>query len=160
MKVIAMNKIIVVESCRTCPFLGYQTRKKKYVCMALSIDVTPSVKSNIINDNCNLDDAIIETQHFDRPDIVSSEGEAVCKSIPDTESNGNNYLIGMSYHFQRQIDGNIRVFNYGVDTEKFVLYTPKVFDVCFKIESEQSLNIDNNVVCAECGRPKRWCECL
>jgi len=155
-----MNKIIVVETCRTCPYLGYQKRTKKYICSALSIDVTRAVKQNVIAERCLLDDALIEKKYFNSPDIVNSEGEAICKSIPQNEGSDNHYLIGETYNFQRQIDGNLRVYLYGIESAKYLLYPPKVFETHFKVQGEQSLNVDANEVCSECGRPKRWCECL
>ena len=155
-----MQKIIVIESCRTCPYLGFKKLSKIYVCTSTSTDVTDAVKRNSISIACNLDDAVIEKKYFASPDIVNSEGEAICKAIPESESNTNVYLIGETYHFQRQVDGNVRVYNIGVDAVKYSIHSPKVFEKNFNIEVEQSLNIDDKTVCNDCGRPTRWCECL
>jgi hypothetical protein len=157
---IVMNKIIVIENCRTCPYLGFKKRSKRYVCTAMSIDVTKAVKDYTISEQCMLDNALVEKKYFNDPTIVTSEGEAVCKAIPENDANENLYIIGKSYTFQRQVDGLIRVYNYGIDSTKYFAYPYKVFIKYFQVNEENSLNVNSNDICKECGRPIKYCECL
>ena len=154
-----MNKIIVVESCRTCPYMGYYRRNQQYICMILSKDISIDVEDNVIDPECKLDEAIVENKHFNNSNVIASEGIALCKQIPENDS-FNEYLIGTSYNFKRQIDGNIRLYHYGIDAQRYMIYPAKVFEKYFQIENEQSVNINTHEICPECRRPKRFCECL
>jgi hypothetical protein len=150
-------KVIVIESCKKCPFLGHKKKKNIYVCTAL--DDTLIAKLNSIAPNCPLDDVVIDKKHLSSPDVVMSEGTAICKSIPKNVSI-QACLIGSEYHFQRQVDGIIRLYVYENEEQKYLRFPWKLFEANFRIIKEQSLNTDIFEICPRCGRIKRWCECL
>ena len=152
-----MKKVVIVDSCRDCPYLGYYKRKKSYVCMITSKDITHCLNDKTIDVNCSLDNAVVDKKYFNNPSLIASEGTAICMSIPENDS-FNQYFLGIQYRFQRQVDGNIKLFHQGIENQKYMLYPPTIFEKYFQISGEQSMNLQTKEVCPNCDRPVRFCE--
>jgi hypothetical protein len=55
-----MKKVIIVESCKVCPYLGFYKKTKQYFCLILSTDISKNIEENTININCRLNNAIVD----------------------------------------------------------------------------------------------------
>lgn len=155
-----IKKVIVIESCKDCPYSFKDDEGSEWVCALLDIDITEWYNKGTICGKCELDNVHLEKRYVNSKSDVITKGYA--KHVGGIRELKKDYY----YEFRRQIDGNVRVYasRYVDDkTSKYVMLAPRVFTECFDVEEEKVVKKNKPAkqkTCPRCLRPIRWCECL